>query len=270
MTKNKNNPIGVFDSGVGGLTAVKEIMEIMPNEEIIYFGDCARAPYGSKDKSTIFKYAKQIIDFLLTKNVKIILIACNTVSALCYNELVDYYDVPIVEMVQTAASAWGKSGKLDSVGVIGTEATINSQAYPKALKLQNEKVTIHQKACSLFVPLAEEGWFDNKAAHAAVEIYLKDFKKQNMDSLILGCTHYPLLINPIKKIMGDIPIIDPSKAAADRIKLYMEKNNMLRDITDSNIPQPKFYSSGDYNKFSDICSYVLDRKCFPEIINLDK
>ena len=188
-----NRPIGIFDSGVGGLTVVKQIIKALPNEDIIYFGDTARVPYGSKTKETVTNFSAQIIRFLLSKNVKTIIIACNTVSSNSYDELIKMFDLPIIEVVTPGVEACLNATKNKIVGIIGTEATVKSGAYEKKIRQKDNNIKVYSKACPLFVPLAEEGWTDNDISRQTAEIYLRDLTEKNIDSIILGCTHYPLL-----------------------------------------------------------------------------
>ena len=186
-------PIGVFDSGVGGLTVAREIMRHLPNENIVYFGDTARVPYGSKSKDNIIRYSRQIINFLKTKNVKAIVIACNTASALALDVVREDFDVPIIGVVEPGARAALEATKSKKIGVIGTEATIRSAMYEKIFKGFDGDATVVGKACPLFVPLVEEGFAKHKVTEEIIDYYLASFMDTDIDSLILGCTHYPLL-----------------------------------------------------------------------------
>ena len=198
-----NAPIGVFDSGVGGLTVAREIMRQLPEESMIYFGDTARVPYGTKSKDTIVRYSRQIVNFLLSKGVKAVVIACNTASALALADLQELYNVPIIGMVQPGAIAAMNATKNKNIGIIGTNATIKSGQYGQYLRKLDPSVTVVTKACPLFVPLVEEGLIDDRITEDMVSRYLREFKQYDIDSLILGCTHYPLLINPIQRFVGD-------------------------------------------------------------------
>lgn len=251
-----SRPIGVFDSGVGGLTVVKAIMKTLPKENIIYFGDTARVPYGSKTKETVSKFSSQIIRFLKEKNVKVIVIACNTVSSNCYEELVlEFPEVHIVEVVGPGVESCINSTKNNVVGVIGTEATIGSGAYERRLKESNPNITVYSKACPLFVPLAEEGWVFNDVSKKTAEIYLKELVEKEIDSLLLGCTHYPLLTKCLGEVVGEnVKIVNPAKATAAKVKEYLKENDMQNE----NLPNRyTFFVSDNNAKFDLVCNRVL-------------
>lgn len=203
-----NRPIGVFDSGLGGLTAVKELKKIMPHEDIIYLGDTARVPYGSRSEETLIKYTVQDINFLLTHDIKAIVVACGTASSVSVPKILDKYDVPIFDVVKpTVLSAIsGKKGQ--KIGIIGTKATIKSGSYEKLIKeISSEKnldIKVFAKACPLFVPLVEAGRIseEDKVTNLVIEEYLEEFEKEKIDTLILGCTHYPLIASNILNFLG--------------------------------------------------------------------
>ena len=232
-TEKNLSPIGVFDSGVGGLTVAREIMRQLPNESIVYFGDTARVPYGSKSKGTIIKYSKQIVRFLLTKNVKAIVIACNTASALALDELQKEFDLPIIGVV------------------IGTEGTVHSQIYTKVIHEYDPEAVVISKPCPLFVPLVEEGWLHDTVTDEVARRYLSEFDDKNIDALILGCTHYPLLRSTIKKIMGDrVNLINPAYETALSLRELLTAHNLSspsETIADSRMHQ--FYVSDTPEKF---------------------
>ncbi len=222
-----NAPIGVFDSGVGGLTVAREIIRQLPEESMIYFGDTARVPYGSKSKDTIIRYSRQIVNFLLSKGVKAVVIACNTASALALTELQREYIVPIVGMVQPGAAAAMNATKNKNIGIIGTNATIKSGQYGAYLRKLDPKVTVVTKACPLFVPLVEEGLIEDRITEDMVSRYLREFWQYDIDALILGCTHYPLLINPIQRFMGDgVTLVNPAFEVAKYLKQLLKENGM--------------------------------------------
>lgn len=264
-----NRPIGIFDSGVGGLTVVKEVIKALPFEETVYFGDTARVPYGAKSKETVTKFSSQIIRFLLSKNVKAVIIACNTVSSNCYEELkAEFPELPIIEVVGPGIESCLKTTKNNIVGIIGTEATVKSGAYEKGLKAQRKDIKVFSKACPLFVPLAEEGWTNNEVAKKTAEIYLKDLIESGMDSIILGCTHYPLLKACIGETVGEnVKIVNPAAATAKKMKDYLQANNMLNE---GNTEKHTFYVSDNTQKFSDICSVTLKHKYSAEKVDIDK
>lgn len=215
--ENKNAPIGIFDSGVGGLTVVKAVQKTLPNENIIYFGDTARVPYGIKSEETVRNYAMQITDFLLEKEVKMILIACNTVSASARRQIEKKVTpIPVLDVITSGTGAALQFDDHSHIGVIGTLATIGSGAYERALQRTGAAETVTSKACPLLVPLAEEGWTDNNIAQQVLHKYLHNFKDSDIDSLILGCTHYPMFKPLIQKFFNQhgVHIIDSGRAIA--------------------------------------------------------
>lgn len=268
MISIDERPIGIFDSGVGGLTVVKEVINVLPKEDIIYFGDTARVPYGSKSRELVYKFSCQIIKFLKEKNVKAIIIACNTVSSNCYEDLKkEFLDIPIIEVLQPGVSSALKVTKNKKIGVIGTEATIRSGQYERKLKEILEDVEVYSKPCPLFVPLAEEGILDNKISVDIAKMYLEDLKRYNIDSLILGCTHYPLLKNSIKKVMGDnVNIVDPAFETAVKMKKYLQYNNMYNTKGGNH----QFYVSDKNDKFDFICSLVLKENHIAKKVSIEK
>ncbi len=216
MDIKNNQAIGVFDSGIGGLTVVRALMERLPFENIIYFGDTARVPYGIKSVETINHYAAQITEFLLKKDVKLLVVACNTMAAVAYSAIKDLSPVPVLEVIEASARNAAAETKTKSIGVIGTPATINSNAYARAIHLLDKEVKIYSQTCPLFVPLVEEGWFDHPATRLIAQEYLKPVLAEQIDTLVLGCTHYPLLKSLLQEIVGPkINLIDSAEAMAD-------------------------------------------------------
>lgn len=212
-----SSPIGIFDSGIGGLTVVKAVQDALPKENIIYFGDTARVPYGIKSEETIRHYALQITDFLLQKNVKMILIACNTVSASARDQIKEVAgSIPVLDVISAGTKAAIAHPEHKHIGIIGTLATIGSKAYEHAIHQKNSGIKITAEACPLLVPLAEEGWTENNIAKNVLEKYLQPFTKTDIDSLILGCTHYPLFKKSITEILNkpDLHIIDSAVSIA--------------------------------------------------------
>ena len=203
MHNQKEAPIGVFDSGVGGLTVAREIMRQIPQERIVYFGDTARVPYGSKSIDTLIRYTRQIIRFLKTRGVKAIVVACNTASAVALEAVKDELDIPIIGVVRPGAKVAVEATKNKKIGIIGTETTVNSQMYVKLIQELEPEAEVIGKACPLFVPLVEEGWTKDPVTEEVARRYLADLQKSEIDSLILGCTHYPLLRHMVGEIMGD-------------------------------------------------------------------
>lgn len=248
--------IGVFDSGVGGLTVVREIMRQLPNENVIYFGDTARVPYGSKSKQTVLKYSKQIVRFLRTKNVKAIVFACNTASALALEEMREEIDIPVIGVVKPGAKMAADMTKTKSVGIIGTEGTIKSGIYTEYIRRLDPSITVVGKACPLFVPLVEEGLLEDRITHDMVDRYLSELKPYNVDALVLGCTHYPLLMNPIKRYMGDgVTLVNPAYETAKGLKEILSKEGMLNDKKHNSTYE--FYVSDGVDKFKAFADDVL-------------
>lgn len=227
MLNNTNRSIGVFDSGIGGLTVVRALMERLPLENIIYFGDTARVPYGTKSVENINRYALQITDFLLKKDVKLLVVACNTMAAVAYEAIKDLSPVPVLEVIDAGAHNAAYETKSKSIGVIGTPATINSNAYARAIHLLDKDARIFSQACPLFVPLVEEGMFDHPATRLIAQEYLKPVIAQQIDTLVLGCTHYPLLKSLLQDIVGpDIKLIDSAEAMADKAADLLNELNL--------------------------------------------
>jgi len=253
---NKYSSIGVFDSGIGGLTVVKKILSTLPNENIIYFGDTARVPYGSKSNATIIEYANQDAKFLYNKNVKLIIVACNTASSVALDTLREQFDIPIIGMIEPG-SKYALSKTLNNkIGVIGTHSTINNEAYSTKLKKFKNEIEVFEKACPLFVPLAEEGWIDHKATQLIAEEYLEELKNKEIDTLILGCTHYPILTKLIQKVMGpDVTLIDSGTAAALEVEDYLNGIGLRNDS--NNIGTHQFYVSDLPAKFKIIAERFL-------------
>ena len=229
---NKNAPIGVFDSGVGGLTVMKEIMHQIPNEKIIYFGDTARVPYGNKSKDTVLRFSRQIVRFLKTQEVKAIVIACNTASAYALPDIEKEIDIPIIGVVRPGAKVAAQVTQNGKVGVIATEGTINSHIYADYIKKINAQATVIGKACPLFVPLAEEGLWEDPVTDEIARRYLAELIDIGIDTLILGCTHYPLIRNTIGRIMGDrVTLVNPAYETARELKELLQEKDLLNDET---------------------------------------
>ncbi len=230
MNTDKHSPIGIFDSGIGGLTVAKAVTKALPNEDIIYFGDTARVPYGIKSEETVREYALEITRFLISKNVKMILIACNTVSASAKNQILEVAgEIPVLDVITSGSKTALNTPKHDHIGVIGTLATVNSKAYVHSIHDLNPDIQVSQQACPLLVPLAEEGWIENEIALKTLDSYLSYFDGKDIDSLILGCTHYPLFKKVIPEVLQDdkIQIIDSAESIAQSAKSLLQKNNLL-------------------------------------------
>ena len=253
-----NRPIGIFDSGLGGLTVLKEIVGIMPTESVVYFGDSGRTPYGTKSKETVTKYTFQNVRFLLNQDIKMIVIACNTASAYSYEAVKNNFEIPIVEVVEPGAVTVARETRNKKVGVIGTPATINSRAYEKAINRIDNSIDIISKACPLFVQLVEEGWWENDIAYRIAEEYLSSIKNKGIDTLILGCTHYPLLQNTISKVMGrDVRLVSSAHEAAKTVSQVIKEKDMERDKRLK--PVYRYYTSDSVEKFVTLGSIILGK-----------
>ncbi len=249
--------IGVFDSGVGGLTVAKEIMRLLPEEKIIYFGDTARVPYGSKSEGTVTKFTEQIIRFLMTKEVKALVVACNTMSALSLEKVKNNLSVPIIGVVKPGAvTAFGVTSN-KRIGVIATESTISSGLYTRMLKEMDQNIEVIGKACPLFCPLVEEGMIDDPVTEEVARRYLFGLMTQNIDTLILGCTHYPLLKKTIAKIVGEgVKLVNPAYETAMELKSLLAEMNILRS-KHSAPPAHEFYVSDSAERFGDFATRLL-------------
>ncbi len=248
-------PIGVFDSGIGGLTVAREIMRQIPNETIIYFGDTARVPYGSKSKQTIITYSRQIIKFLQTKNVKSIVIACNTASAFALETVSKEVSIPIIGVVMPGAKVAAETTKNGNIGIIGTEGTINSGIYNSYLSGINPRVKVYGKACPLFVPLVEEGWLSDPVTVEVARRYMSELKDSDIDTLVLGCTHYPLIRHTIGAVIGNrVTLVNPAYETARTLKEVLECKG-LESISPPG--EHKFYVSDGAEKFKKFANTIL-------------
>lgn len=255
---NHAAPIGVFDSGVGGLTVAREIMRQLPSENLVYFGDTARVPYGSKSKNNIIRYSRQIINFLRTKEVKAIVIACNTASALALDVVREESDIPIIGVVEPGARAARAVTKTGKIGYIGTEATVQSAMYEKIIHSVAPDVSVVGKACPLFVPLVEEGFAKHQVSDEIIDYYLASVKDSDIDSLILGCTHYPLLRSKIREYMGDkIVLVNPAYETAMDLKHLLEERGMMNRNASEEWPSYSFYVSDAADKFKRFANSIL-------------
>lgn len=258
INNKKGAPVGVFDSGVGGLTVAREIMRQLPNENLVYFGDTARVPYGSKSKDTIIRYSRQIIHFLMTKDVKAIVIACNTASALALDVVRKEVEVPVIGVVEPGARAALHITKTKKIGIIGTEATVQSAIYEKIIKELDAGVSVIGKACPLFVPLVEEGFAKHKVTGEMIDYYLASLKESDIDSLILGCTHYPLLRSRIRDYLGkQIMLVNPAYETAMDLKHLLEECKMTNDGVKKEHALYSFYVSDAADKFKQFANSIL-------------
>jgi glutamate racemase len=273
--KEKDKPIGIFDSGVGGLTVAKEIARHLPNESIIYLGDTARVPYGIKSPETVIRYSRQNAKFLKEKGIKLLVVACNTSSAVSLSILREETDMPVIGVIEPGARGAVRSTRSGNIGVIGTEATVKSGAYEKAINQWSvgsgqwleKEVEVVAKACPLFVPLAEEGWFENEVAETTAEIYLKDFRGNGVDVLVLGCTHYPLLKKTIQKTVGDkVVLIDSAEETAREVEFLLKEKGLLSDGKSRFVD---FYVTDNPERFSKVGKVFLGENGFGRLSLVD-
>lgn len=259
-----SQPIGIFDSGVGGLTVAKEIKRLLPHEDLIYFGDTKHLPYGEKSKDVIIEYSTKITNFLLQQNCKAIVIACNTATANALNEVMQSVNgkVPVIDVISPVAEKVAYEIH-NNVGVIATKATVNSGLYKKSIRKQNKWIKVDELATPLLVPAIEEGFKNHPITHAIIYNYLSNNKLKNIETLILGCTHYPLLIDEIKQYYGNrVRVIDSPNIVANHLKIILDKYHLLND----NNPKPNyhFYLSDLTKNFEKI-----SKKFFGKTIDLE-
>lgn len=258
MENRKSAPVGVFDSGVGGLTVAREISRQLPNENIVYFGDTARVPYGSKSQNTIIRFSEQIIRFLKTKQVKAIVIACNTASALALDAVRDEFGIPIIGVVIPGARAAVEATKKRKVGVVGTDATVQSGMYTKIIHSMAPDIDVIEKACPLFVPLVEEGFKEHIVTQEVIEYYLESMRSTDIDAMILGCTHYPLLRSKIREYMGEkIQIVNPAYETAMDLRRILREQDMDNDGVTEEHSKYSFYVSDAAEKFRRFANTVM-------------
>jgi glutamate racemase len=254
-----NKPIGVFDSGIGGLTVLKEVFRKLPDESTVYLGDTARVPYGIRSAETVTRYSFENTGFLVSMGIKALVVACNTVSAVSLEEIKGKLSMPVIGVIEPGARAAVRATRNKNVGVIGTEATVNSGAYARIIRAIDASIRVFSLPCPLFVPLAEEGLTDDAIATMVAERYLKNLKEKGIDTLVLGCTHYPLLKDVIGKVMGEgITLIDSATETVSEIKETLVRN----DIKGSPSRQPlrKFYVTDAPEKFLKVGERFLGEK----------
>lgn len=253
-----NRPIGIFDSGIGGLTVLKELGEQLPAEDIIYLGDTARIPYGTKSKEAVKRYSFQCIKFLLSKDIKAIVIACNTASAVALEPALKEFNIPIIGVIEPGAKAAVKETENNKIGVIGTTGTINSEAYQKEIRRLNPVSEVIGQDCPLFVQIVEDGWEDTEIARLTAEKYLIDMIEHDIDTLVLGCTHYPILRYTLSKVLGrSVRLINPAYETSREVKEILTEKKLLASRHDK--PTQKFYVSDDPEKFRRIGGNILNR-----------
>ncbi len=259
--RNDTRPIGIFDSGLGGLTVARAVARAFPDEAICYLGDTARVPYGTKSAATVQLYAREDMAFLLEHNAKILIAACNTVSAAALPDLDGHYDVPVMGVVEQGAEAValalaGKS--LPRVGVIGTETTVNSEAYMRAVARHLPDAAVVQKACPLFVPLIEEGWTDHDVTRAVICEYLESMRESGIDALILGCTHYPLIRDALQEYFGsDVRIVDSAEAVVMALRRDFERGELV--ATGGGAGVSRYFATDRYHRFRELVEAFMGR-----------
>jgi glutamate racemase len=254
-----SKPIGVFDSGIGGLTVVRALHHRLPNENIVYFGDTARVPYGPKSPQVVREYAAQDADFLTAHDVKIVVVACNTVSAVALDVVQKRARVPVVGVIQPGADAAVAASQKRRIGVIGTVATIQSGAYTHALRQRDPSIQTFSTACPLFVPLAEEGWIEHKVTQLVAREYLFHLRQEKIDTLILGCTHYPVLRAAIQDaIDSTVVLIDSGEAAAGEVEQLLDRENLRNSSTQK--PNLQYHVSDLPSRFTEIGERFLGEK----------
>lgn len=256
---DRNAPIGAFDSGVGGLTVVKEIMHQIPKERIVYFGDTARVPYGSKSKETITKFSRQIVRFLQTRQVKAIVVACNTASAYALEEIQKEVDIPMIGVVKPGVRTALETTRNGKIGVIGTEGTISSGIYTQYIKEIKPEADIIGKACPLFVPLVEEGLWRDPVTDEIAKRYLAELIDIGIDTLVLGCTHYPLIRETVAKIMGEgVFLVNPAYETARELReLLLQKELLREEESKLGDNQYEFYVSDASEKFKRFANSII-------------
>lgn len=256
ITPNIELPIGVFDSGVGGLTVLRALYDLLPQESFLYLGDTARVPYGIKSPETITRYAEQAAATLIKRGIKLLVIACNTVTAVCLKHLQETYPhLPIIGVVEPGAKAAIKASQTGHIAVIGTEATVNAQSYQRAIKQLRTDTNIIAQSCGLLVALAEEGWTDDTIAEATVRRYLEPILHSplngSVDCLVLGCTHYPAFLPVIKNVVGDrMHIVDSAKTTAEMTSELMQLNNLAMSKEHADLPRMTFLVTDSPIRFS--------------------
>ena len=253
-------PIGLFDSGIGGLTVAREIMNNLPNEQIVYFGDTARLPYGNKSRETVIRYSQQIMRFLMTQHIKAIVIACNTASAMAIDSIKESAGRPVIGVVKPGARMAVKATRSKRVGVMATASTIGSHSYDKAIAALDPEVQTFGQPCPILVPLVEEGWINDPVTLEVLKRYLDPLLKNDVDTIILGCTHYPLLRDVVQKLVGpSIRLVDPAYETAIALKERLQKEKLIRTKpVQEGMPYPyRFYVSDDAQRFDAFAQSIL-------------
>ena len=270
MMSGDPRPIGVFDSGVGGLTVLREIIGHMPNESVIYFGDTARVPYGPKSATTVRRYSREAARFLLSRDIKLLVIACNTATARAGATLAGELDIPVVGVIEPGARAAAAATRNERIGVIGTVGTISSGKYDLAVRRRLEDARVYAQPCPLFVPLVEEGWSEHPVSRAIAAEYLEPLKEVDIDVLILGCTHYPVLRSVIADVMGnEVTLVDSAHETALEVKALLAQRGLQR--VEEEKPTYSFVSSDRPSRFREVGSRILGANVVGKVeqFNLD-
>ncbi|MGB2599194.1 MAG: glutamate racemase [Candidatus Omnitrophota bacterium] len=257
--KVQNRPIGIFDSGVGGLTVVRSVRKYLPNEDVVYFGDTARVPYGNKSRPTIIRFSHEIMDFMMKKRVKMVVVACNTASSLSLPSLKKDYPVPVIGVINPGAKEAVQISRNKRIGVIGTSSTISSGAYKKELERIDKTCRVFSQSCPLFVPLVESGNFSDPFTWQIAGMYLGELKRKRVDTLILGCTHYPLLNRVIGEVLSGVRLVDSSIAVARDIKEVLSKKKLQADGKKARATA-EYYVSDDPEDFRKSATTFLKEK----------
>jgi len=259
MMSKKNRPIGVFDSGIGGLTVLKEIVKAMPDEGTIYLGDTARVPYGIRSPETVIRYSFENTRFLFSKDIKLLVVACNTASSIGLDKIKSAVPIPVIGVIEPGVKAAVKTTRNKKIGIIGTEATIRSNSYSRLIKAAGRNIEVSGLSCPLFVPLVEEGWVEGDIAIMIAERYLMDIKNKGIDTLVLGCTHYPLLKQVISKVMGEgVILIDSAVEVAKEVKAILEISGLKRQQKEK--PLREFYVTDSPDRFTKVGERFLGNK----------
>ncbi len=255
----KNRPIGVFDSGIGGLTVLKEIVKEMPSEGTIYLGDTARVPYGIRSSETVIRYSLENTRFLFSKDIKFLVVACNTASSVSLDKIKSVVPIPVIGVIEPGAKAAVKATRNRKIGIIGTEATVRSDSYARLIKTIDRNIEVSGLPCPLFVPLVEEGWTDGEITALIAEKYLKKIKNKDIDTLVLGCTHYPLLKKVISQVMGEgVSLIDSAVEVAKEVKTMLETSGLSREQKAK--PPREFYVTDSPARFTQVGERFLENK----------
>lgn len=248
--------IGIFDSGIGGLTVAREIIRFLPHEEIKYLGDTARVPYGTKSSNTVIRYAQSNVRFLLSEGIDILVIACNTASAYSLEILRNNVDIPVIGVIGPGVKKALETTSNRKIGIIGTPSTISSMAYQKEIAKIDERIKVYTRSCPMFVPLAEEGWCEGDIAFSIASRYLENIKSEGIDTLILGCTHYPLLKKTIGSVLGNgIRLVDSAEETAKEVVSVMKKSSLMTSSEDKG--RKVFYLTDNSDTFINIASRFL-------------